>query len=97
MASKIFYTSSMVSSTALENMISNLVDSGAPEAEYDRLVDSYRQHMISALEALDSRLWWQPETCEIFLDDDGSGDPAPDADDFSDWWNSTTQSWIEGV
>lgn len=97
MASRIFYTGSMVSSTALENMISNLVESGTSEADYEKLVDSYRQHMISALEVLDSRLWWQPETGEIFFEDDDSGDPAPDADDFSDWWNSTTQSWIEGV
>lgn len=95
MANRIYYAGSMVSSTALENMISNMIESETPEAEYERLVDSYRQHMIGALEALDSRLWWQPETGEIFFEDDGSGDPAPDADDFSDWWNSTTQSWIE--
>lgn len=88
-----YYTGSMVSVTALEDMISNMVESGTSQADYERLTDSYRQHMISALESLDDRLWWQPETSEIFWEDNGSENPLPEID-FESWWNQTTTDWV---
>lgn len=91
-----YYTGSMVSTAALEDMISSMVESGTSQADYERLTDSYRQHMISALEFLDDRLWWQPETSEIFWEDDGSENPLPEID-FEGWWNQTTTDWVNEV
>lgn len=92
MASRTFYRGSMVSSTVLDDMIANMQET-ADQAEFDRLTSSYRQHMINALESIDDRLWWQPETGEIFWEDDGSGRPLPEVDDFEAWWQKTTESW----
>ena len=96
MASRQYYCGSIVSDTVLENMIANMQET-ADQDEFDRLAGNYRQYMISALEALDDRLWWQPETSEVFWEDDGSDRQLPDPDGFESWWNETTQSWIESL
>ena len=92
MASRTFYSGSMVSRTVLENMIANMQET-ADQAEFDRMSSSYHQYMTSALKSLDDRLWWQPETGEIFWEDDGSGKPLLNADDFESWWKETTENW----
>ena len=92
MASKRYYIGSMVSDTAIGEMIANMQET-ADQEEFDRLSSSYRQYMISELNALDDRLWWQPETGEIFWEDDGSGKDLPEADDFETWWKETSADW----
>jgi hypothetical protein len=94
MASRAFYTGSMVSSTVLEDMIANMQET-ADQEEFDRMASNYRQYMTNALESLDDRLWWQPETGEIFWEDDGSDKPLPDPDDFEAWWKETTENYWE--
>ena len=93
MASRTFYRSSIVGDTAINDMISNLVDE---DHDFDSMLDSYRQHMINSMESLDDRLWWQSETSEIFWEDDGSESPLPEID-FEDWWNQTTTDWVNEV
>lgn len=92
MASRAFYTGSMVSSTVLEDMIANMQET-ADQEEFDRMASNYRQYMTNALESLDDRLWWQPETGEIFWEDDGSDKPLPYTSDFEAWWKETTENW----
>ena len=92
MTSRLYYRGSMVSSTALENMIHDMMDS-ADDEMFDHLCSDYRQYMTGELQALDSRLWWQPETSEIFWQDDESGNELPDPDDFAEWWQETTSNW----
>ena len=91
MASRKFYTGHMVSDLAVNDMISNMQET-ADQVEFDRLSDEYRQHMIAALEALDDRLWWEPETGSVNYEDDGSDKPLPD--DFESWWTEMTSTWI---
>ena len=87
MSSRLYYRGALVSSTALENMISNLADN---DNDFESLTDSYRQYMTVALESLDNRLWWQPETGEIFCEGETTNRP----DDFESWWNETTTNWV---
>lgn len=54
--------------------------------EDTRYIDALRAYMIAAIEAYDDRLWWQPETSEIFWEDDGSDAEEPDDTDFGTWW-----------
>lgn len=94
MASRAYYTGSMVSSTVLENMIADMQED-SDQDEFDRLSDNYRQYMITALETLDDRFWWEPETSTVYYEDDGSGKPLPETEDFENWWSETTSAWID--
>lgn len=94
MASRLFYRGSCVG-TDVEIMVANQVDD---EHSYDSLMESFRSFMTEELEKLDSRLWWQPETSEVFWEDDGSGNPLPEKFDcydcFEDWWENKCDAWF---
>ena len=92
MASRQYYVGSMVSDTAIDEMIANMQET-ADQDEFDNMKSSYSKHMIEKLKELDDRLWWQPETGEIFWEDDGLGKDLPDPDCFEDWWKETTAEW----
>lgn len=92
MTSRLYYRGSMVSSTVLEDMIANQMETADDEL-FEKLTESYRAYMTEQLEQLDDRLWWQPETSEVFWQDDGSGKELPDPDEFEDWWEETTEGW----
>ena len=68
----------------------------SPEnGEDERYLDALYNHLNRALEAYDSRLWWQPETSEIFWEDDGSGRDEPDDYGFSSWWEEQISEFNE--
>lgn len=90
MTSREYFKGHMVSALALENMIADIVDSDM----FEEACTNYRQHMIAALETLDDRLWWEPETSTVYWQDDGSEKPLPDPDEFQSWWTETTSAWI---
>lgn len=94
MISRTFYTGSMVSDTALEEMVNNIMET-SDQDEFDRLTSEYRQHMTCKMESLDDRLWWEPETGTIYWQDDGSGKKLPE--NFESWWEETTNAWASGT
>jgi len=93
MTSKLFYRGHMVSEIAYNNMINDMMET-ADDALYERLESSFLKYMNEHLEQYDSRLWWQPETSEVFWDDYGTGE-MPDEDGFEDWWKETVSDWYE--
>lgn len=99
MASRLYYRGAKVGDTVIDELIANVTEN---ENEYEPAARSYRNWMIDALTGLDERLWWQPETSEVFYLDEnepsGSDKPLPYADDpdgFDEWWKETTDAWIE--
>lgn len=96
MASKLFYRGSEVGDTALDNMLMDWMD-GASEEEQVTIRSNFYSKMHDAIQALDNRLWWQPETSEIFYEDN-SDRPLPfdeDGDGFREWWDETTTEVLE--
>lgn len=93
MASRLFYRGSVVGDAEISNMIENILD-GSDDTMYNYLAASYSHYMDNALERLDNRLWWQPETSEVFWENDGSEKPLPDID-FEEWWNETSRTWFD--
>lgn len=92
MTSRNYYTGAMVSETVLQDMIANMLETADDELA-EKMEGSYRKYMTEKLEALDDRLWWQPETGEVFWQDDGSGKELPDPDEFEEWWSETSAGW----
>ena len=62
--------------------------------EDTRYLSSLRAYMNKALESYDDRLWWQPETSEIFWEDDGTRD-EPDDSGFDSWWDEKISEFNE--
>lgn len=67
------------------------------ERQTEVYLDALRAYIIEQMEALDDRLWWQPETSEIFWEDDGSKRVLLSESDFDDWWNDTISAAIECI
>ena len=93
MASRVYFRGTEVGEVmAIEAVLAYVNGSDYTDEQTEKAISAYRSKMHDALTALDDRLWWQPETGEVFWEDDGSGKPLPYADDpdgFIDWWNET--------
>ena len=92
MTSRLFYRGSKVGDTVIDDMIANLVDD---DHDYETMRQNYVDFMIGEMEKLDDRLWWQPETSEIFYQDDETGKPLPE--DFESWWDETNEKWANEI
>lgn len=101
MASKLYFRGASVGTASIDMMLNDMFYDETPTEEaFRNLSRSYHEYMHAALDTLDDRLWWQPETSEIFYEDDGSDRPLPfeeDDGDFETWWNETTERWMNSL
>lgn len=96
MANRLFYRGSEVGEVAInETILSFVNECDYTDEQINELTSNFRMEIRNALEELDSRLWWQPETSEIFCEDDESGKPIPFNDDpngFAEWFSETVSN-----
>ena len=94
MTNRVYCTAAMLGTAAIDEMINSTFETTPTQEEFESRSASYRAHMIAALEDLDDRFWWEPETSTLYWQDDGSDAPLPDPYTFEDWWQETTSAWI---
>lgn len=86
MASRVIYKGAQVSTEAIEDAVYSWIGMGT-ELDADEMIDALKGKLNDALTALDDRLWWQPESDEICIDEDGSDRPTPEFD--VTWWEAS--------
>lgn len=97
MSSRLFTCGCQYGTDSLYAITVGTWDFTPTERQAEVYMDALRAYIIEQMEALDDRLWWQPETSEIFLEDDGSERPLLSESDFDDWWNDTISAAIECI
>lgn len=85
----------------LDNTVADwLCEEDISAEEADALKSKFYSQLHSAIEALDDRLWWQPETSEVFYEDDESGRELPfenDNDGFIQWFNEAVSDALASL
>ena len=95
MASKLFERGSYLGSDYLYECTIGTWDFTPTEQQAEQYLSALRRFMVDSLEALDDRLWWQPETSEIYWEDDGSDRDEPDDSGFDSWWDEKISEFNE--
>ena len=95
MASRQFVIGSQYGNDYLYQITVGTWDFTPTEQQAESYMESLRAFISGRLDRLDDRLWWQPETGEIFWEDDGSGKQLPDEYDFSSWWDDVLSDAVE--
>jgi hypothetical protein len=94
MASKLFARGSMYGETELYECTVGQWDFTPTNVQVDRFISDMYAYLIERLEKLDDRLWWQPETSEIFYEDDEPEKPLPDESDSNSWWSEQINDFL---
>ena len=101
MASRVYYRGHEVGEVSVnEAVLAYTNGSDFTDDQITESISSVREKIHEALESLDNRLWWQPETSEVFWEDDGSGRHLPfdnDPESFIEWWNETISGALETI
>ena len=92
MTSRLFERGSYLSSDYLYECTVGTWDFTPTKEQEEKYLSDLRRFLIDALESCDDRLWWQPETSEIFWEDDGRDEP--DNSDFASWWEEKISEFI---
>jgi len=95
MASRLFTRGSQYGNTELYEITVGQWDFTPTEEQTDKFMSDMRRYLIDRLDDLDDRLWWQPETSEIFYEDDTPEKPLPDESDFDSWWSDTISEFLD--
>lgn len=84
MALKLFYRGYKVGSDYINNSLGDMDENA---------VSSFYERTHTALQELDDRLFWQPETSEVFYEDVEQEKELPfdqDGEEFIEWFEETT-------
>lgn len=95
MASRQFVIGSQYGNDYLYQITVGTWDFTPTQQQVESYMESLRAFILGRLVRLDDRLWWQPETGEIFWEDNGSGKQLPDEDDFGSWWDDVLSDAVE--
>ena len=101
MASRVYYRGHEVGETSInETVLAYTNGADFTDDEITNAISSVRTRLHESLESLDDRLWWQPETSEVFWEDDGSGRPLPfdeDPESFLEWWSESITKALDSI
>lgn len=94
MASRLFARGSQYGNESLYECTVGQWDFTPTKQQADMNVSALRLYMIARLDELDDRLWWQPETSEIFYEDIEPGKNLPDECDFPAWFDEQVSDFL---
>lgn len=95
MASKLFIRGYKFGDSALYESTVGTWDFTPTDDQVTAFTSALHQFLIARLENLDDRLWWQPETSEIFYEDVEQEKPLPDEFEFESWWSEQITDFCE--
>lgn len=101
MASRLYYRGSEVGDIIInESVLGWTNDSNCTDQEIEEMFSNLRTALTANLEELDDRLWWQPETSEIFYEDIDPEKPLPFKNDtagFLAWWYEQIHTALQNL